>query len=63
MDVDEYPHTEKRRIDALVDSLRMLHQRDPEQAVQGIALPVVDAVVTALKTRMPDARSFSHSRT
>lgn len=53
-DDGDYPYTEKRQIDALVKSLRALQQRDPDQEVQGIALPVVDAVVTALKNRMPD---------
>ena len=63
MDDDDYPYKEKRQIDALVTSLRALQQRDPEQEVQGIALPVVDAVVTALKDKMPDdpvVQSLSH---
>lgn len=53
-DDEDYPYTEKRQIDALVKSLRALQDRDPDQEVRGIALPVVDAVVTALKGRMPD---------
>lgn len=51
---DDYPYTEKRRIDALVDSLREIQRKDPEQEVQGIALPVVDAVVSSLKAKMPN---------
>lgn len=55
MDDDgDYPYTEKRQIDALVETLKELQHRDPDQEVQGIALPVLDAVVTSLKARMPN---------
>ena len=45
---------------ALVDQLRQLHhdlqylvERDPEQEVTGIALPLVDAVVSEARIRLP----------
>ena len=42
---DAYSH-----LGALVGSLTQSSQRDPEQEVQGMALPVVDAVITYAKT-------------
>lgn len=51
--VNEYPYEAKRRIDALVSSLRTLHQRDPEQEVQGIALPVLAAALADIQASLP----------
>ncbi len=49
-----YPYKEKRKITALVRSLSILVERDPEQEVQGMALPVFDAVVEAVRAVKPD---------
>jgi hypothetical protein len=37
----EYPHVEKRRIEALIRSLEAVIRRDPEQEVQSLAIPVL----------------------
>lgn len=50
---DSYPIDAKRQIVALVVTLKPLVQRDPEQEVQGIALPVLDAVIEAVRDVMP----------
>jgi len=52
--VNEYPYDAKRRVEALIKSLRMLTQRDAEQEVQGVALPVVAAALQDIKASMPD---------
>jgi hypothetical protein len=49
-----YPRAEKAKIIALVETLKMLVERDPEQEVQGIALPVLDAVLEATRRVCPD---------
>jgi hypothetical protein len=46
---DSYPYDAKRRIGALIETLRRLTDRDPEQEVQGIALPVLDAVIESVR--------------
>lgn len=51
---DEYPYQAKRRVTALIASLQTLIKRDPEQEVQAIALPVLDAALTDVKQAMPD---------
>jgi hypothetical protein len=52
--VDDYPYDAKRRIEALINSLRTLVQRDPEQEVQGLAIPVMAAALDAIKRSKPD---------
>jgi hypothetical protein len=47
--VANYPYKAKQRVTALIDALETLQKRDPEQEVGGIALPVFDAVVEAIK--------------
>jgi hypothetical protein len=55
MSTDEtYPYDAKRRIEALIKSLQTLVKRDPEQEVQGLAIPVLDAVLASVKKTMPD---------
>jgi hypothetical protein len=55
MTTDEtYPYDAKRRIEALIKSLEVLVKRDPEQEVQGLAIPVLDAVLGGVKETMPD---------
>ncbi|MDQ4021795.1 MAG: hypothetical protein M3257_09270 [Actinomycetota bacterium] len=49
-----YPYDAKRRIKALIKSLRTLTQRDPEQEVQGLAIPVMAAALAAVKRSKPD---------
>jgi hypothetical protein len=39
---------------ALIETLEPLTKRDPEQEVQGIALPVLDAVIEAARVARPD---------
>lgn len=50
----DYPYDERRRVDALIDSMKSLIQRDSEQEVRGVALGVVDAAISAVKTAKPD---------
>src|SRR2546426_9332260 len=42
------PYDAKRKIVSLIETLEMLTTREPEQEVQGIALPVLDAVIEAV---------------
>ena len=50
----DYPYDARRRVDALIDSMSQLIQRDPEQEVRGIALAVADAAIGAVKEAKPD---------
>jgi len=50
----EFPYVAKRRVDALIGSLEKLIARDPEQEIQGIALPVLDAAVRSIKDALPE---------
>ena len=50
---DSYPYEAKHKIVALVETLETLTKRDPEQEVQGIALPVLGAVFEAMRTALP----------
>lgn len=49
-----YPYDAKRKIKALVASLETLTKRDPEQEVQGFALPVLDAVIESVRAARPN---------
>ena len=51
---EEYPYAAKAKITTLIESLETLIKRDPEQEVQGIALPVLDAVVEHTRSFLPD---------
>ena len=51
-----YPYEAKERVEALIESLETLIRRDPEQEVQGIAIPVLDATLEAIKEAKPDDR-------
>lgn len=44
-----YPTKAKDRVEALIETLTMLTNRDPDQEVSGIAVPVLDAVLDAIK--------------
>jgi len=50
----EYPYDARRKVDALIESMKSLIARDSEQEVRGIALAVVDAAINAVKTAKPD---------
>jgi hypothetical protein len=52
--MDHYPYDAKRRVEALIRSLGALTARDPEQEVQGLAVPVTDAALEAIKQSKPD---------
>ena len=49
-----YPQAEKDMITTLVETLERLVDRDPDQEVQGIALPVMDAVIEAVRQVLPE---------
>ena len=49
-----YPYDSKRRTSALIKSLRTLVEKDPEQEVQGFAVPVLAAALEAVKQSMPN---------
>ncbi len=51
---EEYPYEAKRQIVPLVETLETLTKRDPDQEVQGIALPVLDAVIESVRSALPD---------
>ena len=51
---EDYPYDAKRQIESLVETLETLTKRDPEQEVQGFALPVLDAVIETVRTVLPD---------
>jgi hypothetical protein len=51
-----YPYEAKERVEALIESLETLIRRDPEQEVQGIAIPVLDATLDAIKEAKPADR-------
>jgi hypothetical protein len=50
----DYPYEVKGQIESLVEVLETLTKRDPEQEVQGIALPVLDAVIETVRAARPD---------
>jgi hypothetical protein len=49
-----YPYEAKGRVESLVETLETLTSRDPEQEVQGMAVPVLDAVVEVVRRVRPD---------
>lgn len=51
---DGYPYDAHRKVKALIETLEALTKRDPEQEVQGIALPVLDAVIESVRAALPD---------
>lgn len=51
---DQYPYKAKERVEALITSLEALIKRDPDQEVQGIAQPVLDAALHDVRLAMPD---------
>ncbi len=51
---DEYPHEVKARITAFIESLETIIKRDPEREVQGMALPVLDALIESVRLVRPN---------
>jgi hypothetical protein len=49
-----YPYKAKDRVQALAKTLRTMVERDPEQEVQGIAVPVLDAAIEDIKAALPN---------
>ncbi|MFE9606830.1 hypothetical protein [Streptomyces hokutonensis] len=49
----EYPYDAKQKIEALIETLETLTKKDPEQEIQGIALPVLDAVIESVRAALP----------
>lgn len=45
----DYPYKAKGRIVALIETLERVVQRDPEQEVLGMAIPVLDACIEDVK--------------
>lgn len=52
--MSNYPYKAKQRVEALVKSLRTMVDKDGEQEVQGIALPVLDAAIEDIKAAIPN---------
>jgi hypothetical protein len=52
--MNDFPYEAKRKVVALIETLETLTKRDPEQEVQGLALPVLDAVIEAARTVLPN---------
>lgn len=50
----DHPYDAKPRVEALIKSLKTLIARDPEQEVQGFAVPVLDAALTAIRQAVPE---------
>ena len=46
---DEYPYDAKKRVTALIDALAAVVKEDPDEKVQGMALPVLHAVIESIK--------------
>ncbi|HEY5986254.1 MAG TPA: hypothetical protein VIV12_07760 [Streptosporangiaceae bacterium] len=51
---EDYPYKAKGQILALIGTLEALTNQDPEQEVQGIAVPVLDAVIESVRAAVPD---------
>ncbi len=49
-----YPYEAKRRVVALIETLELMSTSDPEQEVQGIALPVLDSTLVEIKKAIID---------
>jgi hypothetical protein len=59
---EDYPYRAKGQILALIGTLETLTNRDPEQEVQGIAMPVLDAVIESVRAAVPDDRVVTAAR-
>jgi hypothetical protein len=48
-DHDDYPYDAKKRVTALIETLATIVKQDPDEKVQGMALPVLHAVIEGIK--------------
>ena len=48
-----YPYRAKAQIVALITTLETLTKQDPEQEVQGVALPVLNVVIGSVRDALP----------
>ena len=46
---DTYPYDAKKRVTSLIEALTTVLKEDPDEKVQGMALPVLHAVIEAIK--------------
>jgi hypothetical protein len=53
-DVSEYPYKAEDRVTSLIGTLEAVQKRDADQGVNGIALPVLDAIVEAIVEAIKD---------
>jgi hypothetical protein len=59
---EDYPYKAKGQIMTLIGTLETLTNQDPEQEVQGIAVPVLDAVIESVRAVLPDDRVVAAAR-
>jgi hypothetical protein len=52
--VTDYPYKAKARLQALISSLKTLLARDPDQEVDSIAIPDIEATFALVKAARPD---------
>lgn len=50
--MNTFPEAAKRRTESLIRALQTIVKKDPEQEVMGMALPVFDAVIEAIKDEL-----------
>jgi hypothetical protein len=50
----EYPYDAKRRVVALIETLEPMVNRDPEQEIRGVAVPVFEATLDLLRDSLSD---------
>ena len=50
----DYPYEARRRVDALIKTLEPIVATDPEQEIRGIAVPVFEAAMEAIREAVPD---------
>lgn len=51
---EKYPYEAKAQIEALIETLSEMVKRQPDQTVQGVALPVLDAVLNSIQGVRPN---------
>ena len=52
--MSDYPYDAKRRVEALIQTLKTLISRDPNSTLQGIAIPVLAATLESVKEATPN---------
>lgn len=46
---DDYPYEAKQRVTALIEAMATVLKQDPDLKVEGVAVPVLHAVIEAIK--------------